>query len=155
MALTKKLPAFIDTERFFKYVEKTDLNGCWEWKGEIKADGYGRFNVYGGGRKFHYPAHRISFYLSNNLVIDENKVLDHTCRNRSCCNPKHLREVTHRQNVLENSEGLSAGYYQRIKCSNGHSLFVYGRTCKECEKASWKRKRIRAKAKKRGLEDLI
>lgn len=71
-------------------------NGCIEWTGS-KAHGYGvvyRFN----GQK-DCKAHRISFWLHNDYWA-ENYVL-HSCDNKSCVNPLHLREGTHLDNVQD------------------------------------------------------
>lgn len=79
-------------ERFMSHVIKGA--GCWEWAGYHRADGYISFSV--GSKKF--KAHRVAYEL---LVgpIPEGLEIDHICRNRGCVNPKHLRPVTHVQNM--------------------------------------------------------
>lgn len=80
-----------------KLTHKIQLSysGCWLWLGEINRNGYGR--VWVSGKRL--MAHR---HLYERLVgpIPEGLVLDHLCRNRSCCNPAHMDPVTVRVNTL-------------------------------------------------------
>jgi len=83
-------------DRFWSFVEKSpDPEGCWIWKGP-RLRGYGKFN--GGGRT--YIAHRLAWELING-EIPPGAELDHTCHNRGCVNPAHLRAVDHRENMRE------------------------------------------------------
>jgi hypothetical protein len=77
--------------------ERIEVNrkGCWVWCGEINRNGYGR--VWHQGKR--HMAH-IATYVRLVGEYDRALVLDHTCRNRSCCNPKHLEPVTVRVNTL-------------------------------------------------------
>lgn len=69
-------------------------NECWVWVGEVNRNGYGRIN-YEGKR---YMVHRLIWKLVGR-PLEDGKVLDHLCRNRRCCNPTHLSQVSHRNNV--------------------------------------------------------
>ena len=73
-------------------------------------------------------------------------VIDHICKNRNCVNLKHLKLVTIKENVLENSNSIGAINSRKTTCKNGH-LFdkKYGnqRYCSICENA--KSKRLRKK----------
>jgi len=84
------------------------------------------------------------------------KVIEHECMNKSCVNPFHLREVTVRVNVMENSRCSAVAKSRQSQCVNGHRFTkkntghngtgVYGgkwRFCKECKKITgklWARK---------------
>lgn len=103
-------------ERFWLRVEKLSDDACWEYSGYL-SHGYGRFHY--RGRAFF--SHRISFLISNGDIPDH-LVIDHICRNRACCNPAHLRAVTLRTNVLENSESVTAYNAQATHCKRGHPL---------------------------------
>lgn len=122
-ATTRRHPSKRGTveERFWRYVEKTD--GCWNWTGMMNATGYGRLSIRVG---FTALAHRVSLAIHEGLDLEGWKygdlVVDHICRNRRCVNPGHLREVTQRINVLENSDALAAGYVRRDMCNHGHPL---------------------------------
>lgn len=67
--------------RFWKNVRKS--RGCWEWTAST-ADGYGQFRL---GKKM-VKTHQISFFLTNGYLPE---MVTHTCHNRKCCNPKHLK----------------------------------------------------------------
>jgi len=108
---------------------------CWPWLA-CTSRGYGRLKVAG---KMIY-AHRVAADLSG-IPMPEGAVIDHICRNRVCCNPAHLRAVTIRQNVLENSAGLAAANIRKTHCPRGHeynsrNTRIVGtrRHCRECNR---------------------
>lgn len=109
----KKEPVTI---RFFKYLELIPFHTCWEWTGYLqKNNGYGLIR---NGKNMEL-AHRISFMLFKG-PIKNNYVIDHICKNRSCVNPDHLRQVTNNQNTLFNSDSPSALNKNKTHCKNGH-----------------------------------
>lgn len=71
-------------------------SGCWEWQGSISSSGYGDLCVDGQ----HLLVHR---YVYSSLFgeIPKGLVIWHTCDNRKCCNPYHLRLGTHFQNIMD------------------------------------------------------
>jgi len=79
--------------------------------------------------------------------IPDDLVIDHTCRNRACCNIKHLRVVTATVNSLENSGGVSAVNAAKTHCPHGHEYSpenTYtqngrGRWCRVCKRLSNKK----------------
>jgi len=88
-----------DAERFWKKVDKS--TDCWEWRGRIAKNGYGLYSI---RHERTWMAHRFS-YTEVNGGIPEGTQLDHSCHNRACVNPAHLRPVTNKQNN-ENPAGL-------------------------------------------------
>lgn len=85
------------SQRFWAKVEKTD--SCWNWTAYRDAKGYGRFSPNG---KPTY-AHRVSYRMAFG-GIPEGMSVDHSCRNRACVRPGHLRLTTAKQNN-ENHSG--------------------------------------------------
>ena len=70
-----------------------DLHDCWLWQGEIDSDGYGVFDcVYPGGSE-KFLAQRSALMVFGNIPVYENEKVINTCRNKLCCNPRHLQVV--------------------------------------------------------------
>lgn len=100
--------------RLAKFWTKVDIPShkhweahCWEWKAAITTDnprdfggglggGYGCLTV--NGRWFR--AHRFLWERING-PIPQDKVIAHTCDNRRCVNPSHLRLATVSENNRE------------------------------------------------------
>lgn len=68
--------------------------GCWEWTAAKAGQGYGYFWKDGGLRRIHRVV-----YEELRGPIPSGLDLDHTCRNRACCNPAHLEPVTRTVNL--------------------------------------------------------
>lgn len=136
-------------ERFW---ERVDVADCWEWRGSRTSGGYGHFEV--GGRTV--VAHRLAYrYLVG--AIDDDRQLDHLCRNRLCVNPDHLEPVTARQNTLR-SHNPAAINAAKTHCSVGHPFDTANtyqdargqRGCRRCRAAAVAR--YRAKGRIAGVQ---
>lgn len=137
-------------EAFFSKVERTA--SCWFWKACKTHDGYGRFKR----DSKQYMAHR---FIYEKLIekIKKDLVLDHMCRNRSCVNPKHLRQVTIYVNLTQNSLSPSAINFAKTHCKRGHKFTKentlkqrrgknrYCRTCMRAYKKKWNLENTRKK----------
>jgi hypothetical protein len=104
--------------------------GCWIWTGAL-AHGYG---VIGRNQTGSTNVHKVMYILTFGLV-PKGMELDHTCRNRNCCNPEHLEPVTH----LENCRRGIARCAKLTECHREHpfeegSYYIVGgrRVCKKC-----------------------
>lgn len=92
-------------------------DACWPWQRSLRG-GYG---VYWSGHK-NVAAHRHAIIIDGR-EIPEGMVVDHTCRNRACVNPSHLRVVDRCTNVHENSEAVAKHKAEQTHCIHGHPLF--------------------------------
>ena len=71
-------------------------SGCWLWtKGKNRA-GYGTASV----RRHPVFAHRLSHWAFKG-PIPEDRIILHSCHNKSCVNPDHLRAGTVSENLLD------------------------------------------------------
>lgn len=97
-------------ERFWSKVQKTD--SCWLWCGTIvPTTGYGAMRVgsrIDGSRK-QESAHVLAFVIFHGRR--PNGYVLHSCDNRRCVNPAHLREGTHLENMREK--------YEKGRCYRG------------------------------------
>jgi hypothetical protein len=76
-------------EQQYEKIVRCRYTGCWWWLGELNRNGYGR--VWHNGKK--RMVHKVT-WESVHGPVPEGLVLDHKCRNRRCCNPRHLEPVT-------------------------------------------------------------
>lgn len=133
----------------FRLLSKVSVveSGCWEWQGYKKKSGYGEMSI---NNKL-FIVHRLSYSVFKK-PIDENLVIDHICRNRSCINPEHLREVTQKENVLENSLSIQSVNSKKTHCKNGHEFsvenMIYNPTGRECKICRYFRSNSRRRNKR-------
>ncbi len=114
----------------------TEMVGpCILWEGYVNSYGYGRRSV--DGRRGVY-VHRYVWEQAHGTIPD-GMTVDHICRTRACINIKHLRLLTHKENVLI-GVGPTALNARKTHCIHGH-LFdeanTYwrkcgGRACRRC-----------------------
>lgn len=116
-----------------------DTNGCWLWQGATKADGYGTYRPNGGEKT--QSVHRWS-YEQFVAPIQDGDTIDHLCRVRNCCNPRHLEAVGFDVNMLRS---------RRTTCRNGHEYTAensyqypdkqgrWKRACRQCVRDAQKR----------------
>src|SRR5579875_211929 len=72
----------------------TVTDSCWLWTGAVTSSGYGSVGHSGRARS----THRLAYELLTG-DIPSGLTIDHLCRNKLCCNPKHLEPVTIGENV--------------------------------------------------------
>ena len=100
----KNTPEFIKAQAVIDPVSQ-----CWVWPKNKDRDGYGRV-CHKGKEQF---VHRLSYsFWVGDLKSD--RVIMHTCDNRACYNPQHLKQGT----VSDNNKDCSIKGRKRTKESN-------------------------------------
>lgn len=94
------------TDHASNFWSKVDQSGgddaCWPWSSRSKNPaGYGVTSFDMGSGWKTYGAHRVAFYLANNRPQTNGLCVLHSCDNPACCNPRHLSEGSHSQNMIE------------------------------------------------------
>ena len=93
-----------DIARFWSKVVVGKPDECWEWQASCISAGYGYFSLYGFTMKSTYcMAHVFSYWL-HNQEDPVGFVIEHTCDNPKCVNPKHLHKSTVHNNAISASE---------------------------------------------------
>lgn len=142
-----------EVERFWSKVDKLEPNECWQWKGSLTHNGYGRFTLARSAGTVR--AHRYSYELVYGL-IPEGLTIDHVktrgCVGYACVNPAHLEAVPLAINVLR-GDTVSAHNTAKTHCDHDHSFEEHGfldsqgaRQCRVCSRERTERHRD----KKRG-----
>ncbi len=149
------MPAFIPVEKRLLRLSKKHRSGCWLWIGSIDRCGYGKIN---SGRET--LAHRLA-YTQWVGPIPKRKEIDHICRVRNCINPKHLKAVTHRQNVFRGDYKSNHRNGRKTHCMRGHPLSgenllirkAYEKSVRQCRICDeWRAKRRARRAKHRSVK---
>lgn len=106
-------------QRFWALVDRSDPDGCWEWKGgrwdRYGQKGYGVFKIKHEGKWQRFKAHRISYLLAHGHFPKH--LACHTCDNPVCVRPDHLFDGTNADNLADMkakgraATGLRSGRY--------------------------------------------
>lgn len=99
--------------RFWDKVDKTESDTCWNWKSGTQSKGYGSFGIGNGKTDL---AHRVAFELENGESPGGLCVM-HSCDNRLCCNPNHLKLGT----IADNNRDMVEKGRQASGLNNGRS----------------------------------
>ena len=88
-------------EKFWDRVNIKSDSECWIWEGGLnsKKPGYtyGLFWIHGGSTL----AHRLALSFHQEKLVGSKMEVMHACDNPLCCNPNHLSEGTHKENMQD------------------------------------------------------
>lgn len=112
-------------EVLWSKVDVRSENECWTWKGMATKSGYGRTWINDVG----YYAHRVIYNLAYpgeiTLKAPTNRramgFLMHTCDNRICCNPAHLRVA----DIKTNNEDCVKKGRKKLPIGENHHKSVF------------------------------
>lgn len=138
------MPRTDSMERFMDKVLPEPMTGCWLWAGAVSWNGYGKFSErVGPGRNDFVTAIAHRWIMEQEYgPIPPGLQVDHICRVRCCVNPRHLRMVSARENLLAlGSLSPTKRLADRTHCKNGHEFIpantrmINGvRVCKTCDR---------------------
>lgn len=103
--------------RFWDKVDKNETDECWNWKAGTQSKGYGSFGIGNGNTAL---AHRVAFELAFGENLEGLCVM-HSCDNRICCNPNHLKLGS----IADNNRDMISKGRQARGMQNGRSQLTY------------------------------
>lgn len=124
---------------------KLTASGCWEYQGHKNSIGYGEA-TFAGKR---YVVHRFMYeaLLTGNLLPPRGQDICHSCHNRACVNPYHIRQDSHSANLLESAAEKRLQGQWKTHCKRGHPLsgnnLLKGKQFRVCAICSRGRYRLR------------
>lgn len=142
-------PAKPVRERLFEKVDQRGPDECWPWSQSLDTKGYGRFMLnpgeLGAARRTWVAASRAAYLVTHGETVQMPERVDHECHNqdasckggstcahRACCNPAHLRAVTHRENLIAGRGG------RRATCPAGHAMTPDNLTKYDLDRGHWR-----------------
>lgn len=90
-------------ERLWRLVDVRGPDECWQWKGNVGNEGYGRISTKVAGKCKLLATHRLAWEFANKELLGD-RVARHTCDHPACCNPRHIIPGSQRDNMLDAME---------------------------------------------------
>jgi len=83
-----------DLARLWVRIPAGAPDACWLWQGRVQVDGYGQLAC----RRRWMRVHRIVCFLTYGIPPKLSPYAIHSCDQPLCCNPRHLRWGSHKDN---------------------------------------------------------
>ena len=125
---------------------QADESGCWISTYSTASHGYAQIGWHHDHGRSMVTAHRAAWVYHHGQQIPEGMTIDHTCKERRCVNPSHLRMLSN----FENARRTSGRDWKLGECAQGHSNAFLRQSGKRwrCEKCHAEAQ-FRYRAKKR------
>lgn len=136
--------------------------GCWNWTGACDPDGYARMSFRGANRR----VSRVTWSAHNEQEWPQGLWALHSCDNRRCVNPGHIRPGTSSENVREAWErGGLRKLRHKTHCPKGHEwtpeTTAYFpstgtlRRCKICDRQNATIQNAKRKAREQAAKEIV
>jgi hypothetical protein len=106
--------------RFWEKVKVGKANECWEWTAAKNEYGVGKMGAGGRGGST-LAAHRFAYKLAYGEIPADKQWILHTCKNLSCCNPKHLQACK----PSERLESAEDRFWRKVKRGKKHECWEW------------------------------
>lgn len=113
--------------------------GCHVSTYSTGSHGYAQIGWHDDARRLATTAHRAAWVAHTGGQIPDGMTVDHTCKNRRCVRPDHLRLLSN----YENARRTAGRDWPLGECANGHSNDHLRREpqgrlrCHPCQRAIW------------------
>lgn len=130
-------------DRIWNRITVNSETGCWESTLSLNAQGYTQVRWKGRTMRLH---RLIYTHLVGPVPLDIH--LDHLCRNRACCNPRHIEPVSGRENVMR-GDGFASVNANKTHCPRDHEYDARNtyhdstgaRRCRQCARLTQNERR--------------
>lgn len=93
-----------------------DVKGCWISAYSVASHGYAQIGWWDGDHNHMTLCHRAAWVHHHRQQIPDGMTVDHTCKNKRCVNPAHLRLLPNYENARRTfGEDWPVGV-----CKHGH-----------------------------------